>query len=103
MRVFAARRIRLNLTVPLTVMAVILAGTGRAAGSATTSIDVSLSARDVSVASGEGQSTIVVDPAAGVNGELSQLTDPGRPSIPFYIVRALLPDGHEFAGFDVSA
>ena len=37
-----------------------------------------------------------------VIGHLSLLTDPGKPSLPYFIVRVLLPEGHEFAGFDAS-
>jgi hypothetical protein len=99
LRAFQTQRIRLTVTVPLTVIAVFLSGI---AGAATTSIDVNLSSAQVRVVPDGGLSNIIVDASADIAGSLTLMSDPGKPALPYYIVRALLPEGHEFVGFDAS-
>jgi hypothetical protein len=99
MRAFEPLRFRLMLTLPLTLAAVLVSG---AAGAATTSIQVVLPASGVHVTTAGGRASFDVEVPDAFVGQLSRLSDPGRPSLPYCVVRALLPEGHEFAGFDAS-
>jgi hypothetical protein len=92
MRSQETQRIRLTLALHLVVVAAFICGP---AGAATVSITSSLSPADVSIF----DSRVIVAPADR-SGQYVTLTDPGAPSLPYRIVRALLPEGQEYAGFD---